>query len=155
MRATAYCDGRGDASGTRGARACVLKMENGTVYERAERLTPCTNIVAEHLAIQLACEMGIEYEVSNLLIYNDSQTPVHHVDGIYNVEAPHLKPIVQKTWDLGSHFDSVEVRWVPREMTLEPDKLCRSIDKEKSGRKRPGGSVVTVPDPPNPFLPQP
>ena len=153
MKATAYCDGRGDASGTRGARACVLKLEDGTEIEKAERLKPCTNIVAEHLAIQLALEMAKDAGVRNLLVYNDSQTPVHHVDGLYEVKADHIKPLVQHTWELGSHFDSVQVRWVPREMTLQADRLCTSIDREKSGRTRPGGPIA-VSTPPNPFLPQ-
>ena len=151
MKIKAICDGRGDASGARGARAAVLFLPTGEV-ERAERLTPCTNIVAEHLAIQLALELALEHDVKNLLVFNDSQTPVHQVDGLYQVKMEHLKPIVQKTWTLGQNFDSVEVRWVPREMTLKADKLCRAVDREKSGRTRPGGEI---PLPTNPFLRQP
>jgi len=151
MKATAYCDGRGDATGTRGARAVVLKLPSGVV-ERAERLQPCTNIVAEHLAIQMALEVALEEGVTELLVYNDSQTPVHQVDGLYKVKQEHLIPLVQRTWELGQKFDSVQVRWVPREMTKRPDALCRQIDREKSGRTRPGGPV---PEPVNPFLRQP
>ena len=95
MRAKAICDGRGNA-GT-GARAVVLELEDGRVYERAEKLEPCTNIVAEHRSIQLAIEMGIEHGVDRLLVLNDSQTPVYQVTGKYRVKQPHLQPLVKET----------------------------------------------------------
>jgi ribonuclease HI len=79
MTATAICDGRGNA-GT-GARAVVLSLEDGQSFEKAEKLEPTTNIVAEHLAIQLAMELALEHGVHDLLILNDSQTPVNHVRG--------------------------------------------------------------------------
>jgi ribonuclease HI len=126
VRGRAICDGRGNA-GT-GARAVVLELEDGRVYERAEKLEPCTNIVAEHLAIQLSVEMAIEYGVTDLVILNDSQTPVRHVDGSYKVKAEHLKPIVEKTWRFGGLLKSVSIKWVPREQTKRPDKLCREVD---------------------------
>ena len=66
----------GAATPEQGALAVVLELEDGRVYERAEKLEPCTNIVAEHLAIQLSVEMAIEYGVTDLVILNDSQTPV-------------------------------------------------------------------------------
>jgi len=51
VKAIAIFDGRGNA-GT-GARAAVLYLGDDR-HERAEKLPATTNIVAEHLAIQLA-----------------------------------------------------------------------------------------------------
>lgn len=59
MKAIAICDGRGNA-GT-GARAAVLYLGDGLQrdrHERAEKIPATTNIVAEHLAIQLAMELA-------------------------------------------------------------------------------------------------
>jgi ribonuclease HI len=142
-RAVAICDGRGNA-GT-GAIACVLTLPDGREFERAERIDPTTNIVAEHLAIQLALQMALDHNVKNLLIYNDSQTPVHQIDGTYKINEAHLKPLVHQTWNLGLNFHSVEIRWVPREMTSRADLLCRHVDKQKSGRKRPGSPASQPP----------
>jgi ribonuclease HI len=155
-KATAICDGRGNA-GT-GARAAVLIFEwhdrwgkQIQKYDRAEKIEPTTNIVAEHLAIQLAMELAKDHGVTDLLILNDSQTPVNHVNGTYRVKEPHLKPIVDKTWEMGHEFDSVEIRWVPREETKEADLLCRQVDRPAARRSRPGGPPAPPPKRKNPF----
>ena len=126
LRARAVCDGRGN-SGT-GARACVLELSDGQVIECAERLEPCSNIVAEHLSIQLAIELALRYRVTELEIFNDSQTPVNHLLGIYQVKQDHLRPIVTQTWDLAMQIDVISLHWVPREETLAADRLCREVD---------------------------
>jgi ribonuclease HI len=135
MKATAICDGRGNA-GT-GARAAVLTLEDGREFEKAEKIEPTTNIVAEHLAIQLAMELALEHEVDELEILNDSQTPVNHILGVYRVKEEHLKPLAEKTWELGLKFESISIRWVPREMTLRADGLCRAVDRPPARRRRP------------------
>jgi ribonuclease HI len=126
MKAKAICDGRGNA-GT-GARAAVLYLEDGRVIEGAEQLPAVTNIVAEHLSIQYAIDLALRIGVTDLVIYNDSQTPVRHVDGTYQIKAEHLKPIVQETWRLGALLATVSIQWVPREQTLRADELCREVD---------------------------
>jgi ribonuclease HI len=132
MRAEAICDGRGNA-GT-GARACVLILETGETIEKAEKLDPTTNIVAEHLAIQLALKMAIDAGVRRLLVWNDSRSPVNHLLGTYKVKQDHLRPIVNQTRELGLRFESFEIEWVAREKTVRPDKLCREIDKRSGAR---------------------
>lgn len=131
LSGTAICDGRGNA-GT-GARACVIYYndERGDLAraERAEKLPECTNIVAEHKAIQLAMEMAKELGITHLEIRNDSQTPVNQCLGIYQCEAEHLKPLVAYSWELAASFEEVELRWVPRAQTTEADKLCRDVDR--------------------------
>jgi ribonuclease HI len=129
VKATAICDGRGNA-GT-GARAAVLYIGDGLQrdrHERAEKIPATTNIVAEHLAIQLAMELAKEHGVTELVIYNDSQTPVNHVNGNYKVNQEHLIPIVAKTCEMGCEFLSIEIRWTRRENTKEADALCRAVD---------------------------
>src|SRR3954454_2367875 len=109
MRANAICDGRGNA-GT-GARACVLILETGETIEKAEKLEPTTNIVAEDLAIQLALKMAIDAGVRRLLVWNDSRSPVNHVLGTYKVKQDHLRLIVDHTRELGFRFELFEIEW--------------------------------------------
>lgn len=136
MNAEAICDGRGNA-GT-GARAAILHIgDTGEIFERAEQITPTTNIVAEHLAIQLSIELALEHDVTNLVIFNDSQVPVYQVQGSYGIKQPHLRPIVYKTWDLASQLESVEIIWTPRENTKAADLLCRQVDRPKPRLPRP------------------
>lgn len=149
MKATAICDGRGNA-GT-GARAAVLYIEDMAIAEKAERIEPTTNIVAEHLAIQLAMELAKANDVTELLILNDSRTPVNHVNGTYRVKEAHLKPIVETTWKMGLDFEKVSIRWVPREETKVADKLCRQVDRDPSPRSPRGGPVPQPPRRENPF----
>jgi len=149
VKAHAICDGRGNA-GT-GARAAVLIMEDGREYEKAEKIEPTTNIVAEHLAIQLAMELALEHDVTDLLIWNDSQTPVNHVKGVFKIEKPHIKPLVEATWAMAEKFESVVLTWVPREKTKRPDLLCRKVDRPKAARPRPLGPKKSSPARRNPF----
>lgn len=102
-------------------------------HERAEKLPATTNIVAEHLAIQLAMELAKDHGVTELVIYNDSKSPVNHVNGNYKVKEKHLIPIVDRTWEMASEFLSMEIHWTPRENTKEADALCRAIDKPRVG----------------------
>lgn len=132
MRAKAICDGRGNA-GT-GARACVLILETGETIEKAEKIEPTTNIVAEHLAIQLALEMAIDAGVRRLVVWNDSRSPVNHVLGTYKVKQDHLRPIVDRTRELGLLLESFSIEWVPREKTVLPDRLCREVDERPGVR---------------------
>ncbi len=132
MRAKAICDGRGNA-GT-GARACVLILETGETIEKAEKIEPTTNIVAEHLAIQLALEMAIDAGVRRLVVWNDSRSPVNHVLGTYKVKQDHLRPIVDQTRELCLLLESFSIEWVPREKTVLPDRLCREVDKRPGAR---------------------
>jgi ribonuclease HI len=153
MKALAICDGRGNA-GT-GARACIIRYQIDGVDvadTQAEKIPATTNIVAEHLAIQLAMELAKDIGITHLTIWNDSQTPVNQVNGTYRVKQDHLVPIVERTWEMGLEFESVEIVWVPREKTKEPDALCRQIDREPAARSRPGGPVPQDPAKPNPFL---
>src|SRR3954453_21559185 len=129
VKATAICDGRGNA-GT-GARAAVLYIGEGLQgdrHERAEKIPATTNIVAEHLAIQLAMELAKEHGVTELVIYNDSRSPVNHVNRNFKIKKEHLVPIVAKTWEMASEFLSCEIRWPSRENTKEADALCRAAD---------------------------
>jgi ribonuclease HI len=129
VKATAICDGRGNA-GT-GARAAVLYIGEGVHgdrYERAEKLPATTNIVAEHLAIQLALELAKEHGVTELVVFNDSRSPVNQVNGSFQVKKEHLIPIVAKTREMASEFVSFELKWIGRESTREADALCRAID---------------------------
>jgi ribonuclease HI len=135
VKATAICDGRGNA-GT-GARAAVLYIGEGLQgdrHERAEKIPATTNIVAEHLAIQLAMELAKDHRVTELVIYNDSKSPVNHVNGNYKVKQEHLIPIVGRTWEMASEFVSFEIRWTSRANTKEADALCRAVDRPRAHR---------------------
>jgi ribonuclease HI len=135
VRATAICDGRGNA-GT-GAHAAVLYIGEAPQrdrHARAEKLPVTTNIAAEHLAIQLAMELAKAHGVTDLVIYNDSRSPVNHVNGNYKVKQEHLLPIVEKTWEMRAEFSSFEICWTSRENTKEADALCRAGDTPRIHR---------------------
>jgi ribonuclease HI len=126
LKGKVICDGRGN--GGTGARAAVLFIEDRLVDQRAEKLDATTNIVAEHLAIQLAIELASDHDVTDLLIWNDSQSPVRHIRGEYKVREAHLKPIVEATNQMRSQFEKFSIEWVPRTETKLADALCREID---------------------------
>jgi ribonuclease HI len=153
MKATVICDGRGNA-GT-GACAAVLILPGEVRAREARKIDATTNIVAEHLSIQLGIELALEARISDLLILNDSQTPVFQVQGRYQTKEDHLKPLIAKTHQMLSQFSSWDIRWVPREVTEIADQLCRLADPKISNarRTRPGGDLPDKPVRKNPFEP--
>lgn len=109
-------------------------LETGETLEKAEKIEPTTNIVAEHLAIQLALEMAIDAGVRQLVVWNDSRSPVNHVLGTYKIKQDHLRPLVDQTRQLVSRLESFSIEWVPREKTVRADRLCREVDKRPGAR---------------------
>lgn len=130
MKGHVICDGRGN-SGT-GACAAVAYVEGREVGREAHELDPVTNIVGEHMAIQLAITLAIKTGIDELLIVNDSTVPVGQVKGSMRVNAPHLVPIVHETWRMASDpfFASIAIEWAPRSETLLADKLCRLVNSK-------------------------
>jgi probable phosphoglycerate mutase len=128
MQAEVICDGRGN--GGTGARAACLLLSSGDDWiDRAEKIPATTNIVAEHLSIQLGIELALDHGVTDLLVINDSQAPVYHLTGKYAVKQAHLKPLVERTKELASKLKRVAFEWRPREETTRADLLCREVDR--------------------------
>ena len=161
MKATAICDGRGNADTA--ARAAVLYIGEGSQRERqarAEKIPATTNIVAEHLAIQLAMELAKEHGVTELVIYNDSRSPVNHVNGNYKVKQEHLIPIVEETWEMRAEFSSFEICWTRRENTKAATQSeggggspsMGRVGSTPSGLSRPHGACRPSPGGPGPRL---
>lgn len=128
MRGTVICDGRGNA-GT-GACAAIAYIDGREAARDALKLPPVSNIVAEHKSIQLAIVVAARARIDELMILNDSQTPVYQVSGKYRINAEHLIPIVHETWEMAnnSFFFTTDIEWVPREQTDLADRLCRLVD---------------------------
>jgi ribonuclease HI len=161
MKGTVICDGRGDATKSTGGVGVVLTVHSDDSWdtisfeeEFSKKIDNTTNIVAEHLSMQYGMEVAKIAGVTELRIYNDSQTPVFQLQGKYRTKEAHLKPIVEKSWKMGSEFESVEVIWVRREETHRADKLAREIDKrgKTADRPRPGGPLPQSPPRRNPFV---
>jgi ribonuclease H / adenosylcobalamin/alpha-ribazole phosphatase len=127
VKTKVICDGRGN--GGTGARAACLLRPGGDWIDRAEKISATTNIVAEHLSIQLGIELAVEHGVTDLLIVNDSQVPVYQLTKKYAVKQAHLKPLVERTWEMASELDTVAFEWVPRQETTRADLLCREVDR--------------------------
>ena len=128
MEGTVICDGRGNA-GT-GACAAVAYVDDQEVARNAVKLPPVTNIVAEHKSVQLAILLAAENRIDQLTILNDCQTCVYQLDGSFRIHSKHLYPIILETWEMANlpFFLTVDIKWVPREQTKLPDKLCRLVD---------------------------
>lgn len=108
-----------------------MEFEDGRVVERAEKLDPVTNIVAELRSIELAVTVAVENGVTELEIFNDSQVPVRLVDGTYQCRQKHLLPYVDKIWLYAGALDTVSIQWIPREHTDRADRLCREVDSSR------------------------
>jgi ribonuclease HI len=125
--AQAWTDGGGQL-GDECACACVIKLEDGRVCERARRLgNKVTHNVAEYHGVILAIEHAIELGVRRLDIHSDSQLIVGQIDGTKKTRKPHLKQLLAIVQDRRSEDFDFSIKWIRRTENKRADKLCRDV----------------------------
>ena len=119
----------GVARGNPGPAACafVIARPGDAVVERAERLGPTTNNVAEYTALLHALICARELGLRRLDIYSDSELLVKQINGDYNVKNADLKVLWNEARGLMHHFASVNISHIRREQNRRADELCNNV----------------------------
>lgn len=87
-------------------------------YRLKEQFWYMTNNIAEYRSLNSALLWLITYGLTlnvDLEIRSDSKLVVEQVNGRWRVKNPNLKPIVQETKELLSHFPAWSLQWNPRQ----------------------------------------
>ena len=120
---------------------CVL-LRDGKVIEEGKGTvgTPgtaeSTNNVAEYAGLLKGIEAAHRHlqAAEALRIFGDSQLVVRQVEGLYSVNAAHLKPLhaigTMAIAGLRTSGHQVEVRWIPREQNGHADRLSKEAIRE-------------------------
>jgi ribonuclease HI len=84
-----------------------------------------TNNVAEYTALVKALQWLLEHNLGStkVEIKSDSQLIVNQLTGDYKVKSKRIMSLYKQVLLLKSKFQDIEIKWVPREMNREADRL--------------------------------
>ena len=120
---------------------CVL-LRDGKVVEEGKGTvgTPgtaeSTNNVAEYAGLLRGVDIAGRHLASGeaVRIFGDSQLVVRQIEGLYSVNAAHLKPLhaigTKAIAGLRALGHQVELKWVPREKNTHADRLSKEAIKD-------------------------
>jgi ribonuclease HI len=95
------------------------------VAQISEAIGPATHNVAEYRALIAGLTLARHHGVRQIRAYTDSELVVDQVNGVSAVRQEHLRELHAAATELITHFQSVRLSWVPREMNAEADQLVR------------------------------
>jgi ribonuclease HI len=127
-QATMFADGGSRGNPGPAASGAVIIAPDGRVLREIGRyLGVATNNVAEWTALLSGLEAATELAIRRLAIRLDSELVVKQLKGEYRVKHPDLQPLHQRAKSLLRHFDSVDVRHVPRKQNKLADSLVNRV----------------------------
>nr|ACV72190.1 ribonuclease H [uncultured organism] len=105
----------------------VLKRPTGELLASdAEYIGKTTNNVAEYRALLRGLERARALGVRNLEVRADSELLIRQLQGQYRVKNAALKPLWEEAKERLSHFASVRLKHVRRELNTEADALANA-----------------------------
>ncbi|MFZ0089676.1 MAG: ribonuclease HI family protein [Solirubrobacteraceae bacterium] len=96
------------------------------VDEIAERIGVATNNVAEYRALLLGLERAAALGARAVEVINDSELVARQINGVYKVKHPAMRPLYEQALRALAHFDSWQVRSVPRAGNARADGLVNA-----------------------------
>lgn len=125
-----YSDGASRGNPGAAGVGAVIQTEAGEIVaEISGFLGKATNNVAEYTALIKALEKAISLGAEEIQAYTDSELMVKQIKGEYRVKNEGLKPLYQKTIDLGRQLNSFSVAHIVRGKNKQADRLAnKGID---------------------------
>ena len=103
----------------------VIKLKNKTLFSFSENVGVKTNNEAEYLALIKGLELCIKNNISNVLIFADSELVVKQINGDYKVKNERMAALHKKTHGLLKMLSSWEINHVLRDKNTEADDLSK------------------------------
>lgn len=132
MKAIGYFDGLCEPKNPGGIATYgyLIIIENNEIikgYGLAEKpWSPnATNNVAEYTGLYCLLMKLLKLNIRRAEIFGDSQLVIKQINHEYKIKSERLIPLYQKITQLKNEFDSIEFKWIPRELNKEADKLSR------------------------------
>ena len=111
-----FADGASPGNpGPSGIAFTIKNEKNKIIFEDSEPVGFGTNIEAEYRAIIKSLEKASTYCDGEILVFNDSETPIKQINGKYKVKEEHLKPLFEKVKKLENKFQKVTFKNLTRE----------------------------------------
>jgi ribonuclease HI len=101
----------------------VGKIGGRTVIEVSEYIGRTTNNVAEYLGAVTALQRAIDIGAKDVILHTDSALVSKQYHGDWQCKVESLQPLLGRLRGLAKRFDSIDIRWIPREKNREADGL--------------------------------
>ena len=103
----------------------VIKLKEKNIFSFSENVGVKTNNEAEYLALIKGINLCLENNISNVLIFADSELVVKQINGDYKVKNERMAALHKKTHDLLKMLSSWEISHVLRDKNTEADDLSK------------------------------
>lgn len=109
-----------------GSRAGVLFVSphGYTIHKSYKLLFPCTNNIVEYEALTNGLKMAIEWNITELHIYGDSQLIINQVNEQYQTKDDKLVPYKKMVDSLRRYFTFVTFQQIPRAENKAADAMA-------------------------------
>lgn len=100
--------------GPAGVAYALHRDGEGIVEDHAETIGEATNNEAEYRALIAGLEAAARHTGGDIVHVSDSELVVKQLEGLYEVRAANLKPLVRRVEEASTRFRSIEHRHVDR-----------------------------------------
>ncbi len=121
-----YVDGAADLHTKTSGIGGVFYQNGEELLTFSEYFGDATNNEAEYSALIKGIQLALDMNLTNLMIYADSQLVVNQVNGEFKVKHENMIPLHASAIELLSQLDSWEIHHIPREMNTVADKLSKA-----------------------------
>lgn len=108
-----YFDGSCTQQGL-GAGILFVTPQGYTIPKSYKLLFPCTNNVAEYEALMIGLKMDLQWKVTELNVYRDSQLIINQVNDDYQTKDDKLLPYKCMVDDFKQYFSVITFEQIPR-----------------------------------------
>ena len=130
MKLIINTDGLSKGNPGTAAIGATIKDERGKMLATiSQRIGITTNNVAEYKALIVALRMAIKLKATQVEIRADSELMIRQLKGRYKVKSEGLKPLYIEVTQLLVKFEGVTLKYIPRELNTEADKLANDAVK--------------------------
>ncbi len=134
MTIMAYTDGASRGNPGESGIGIILKdAQENTISTQYGYIGKATNNIAEYTALTACLKLVQKMQCSSLVVHSDSELMVRQLNGQYKVKDEGIKKYYQQVRNiLADSKYQFTIKYVPREMNLEADRLANmGIDTKK------------------------
>jgi ribonuclease HI len=124
-----YIDGASQGNPGPAGIGAVFTRQGQVIKNMSVHLGIQTNNVAEYMALIFGLQEALIRRVKSITVYTDSQLLCRQVNKEYKIKNPNLFGLYSQAEHLLSAFDSVEVKYIPRDNNRGADKLAKKATK--------------------------
>lgn len=112
--------------------AVLYDNEDKKLEELSQYIGKYTNNIAEYLALDKALELAAKYNCKKIMLFTDSKLLSNQVKKVWKIKDAGILKIYMEISRKLSKYDLVDLRFIPRKLNAEADRL---VNKALNGKE--------------------